>query len=152
MDWSGTKSMGGPRIQKERPWAAVWRVLLDRAMEREKVPPALRGLWRAVLAAYLEEYRRHPARITAPEIRDFLFRNGELGGARPERSLFTTMDALAFFYARVVPRPTLSHAARHPFEPVAGSDDDLMLLLRERLVENGDSAFLESSDWRAAQP
>lgn len=149
----------------DRPWLAVWMVLLDRALERAAVPPERRPHWKAAVGAFLLEFRRHPALVPAAGIREWLFRTGELGGDSSSRSLPLAMDALAFFYSEVVPRPALARAARRPFEggPLANrarpdwggpQDGSLLSYLLEKLAERGAVGYFAGpalpGDWSAA--
>lgn len=149
----------------DRPWLAVWMMLLDRALESAAVPAEVRPRWKAAAGAFLLEFHRHPAHIPPEQIREWLFRTGELGGAPSARSLPTAMEALVFFYTHVVPRPSLADAARHPFEggpltgharPDWGCAQDRSLLgylmqkLTERKVANLAAAPKSNRDWSAA--
>lgn len=148
----------------DRPWLAVWLVLLDRAMESAAVPPERRPHWKAAVGAFLLEFHRHPVRIPPAGIREWLFRSGELGGAPSARSLPLAMDALAFFYTGVVPRPILAEAARRPFEggPLTGharpdwgcaQDRSLLGHLMQKLEARGAAGFVAGptlkKDWSA---
>lgn len=154
----------------ERPWVAVWLVRLERAMQAEGGLAARKEAWKASLGAFLLEFRRHPRRMTPGDIRDYFFHHCELGANDKPRSLTTAMEALAFFYRAVIPRPALAEAARHPFDPAPlhmfpdpdcdGNglqdlshvpDSPLFGRLRERLVENGAGAYCAAlDDWRPA--
>ena len=154
----------------ERPWLAVWLVLMERAMQAEGGPAGRMDAWKASLGAFLLEFRRHPRHLTPEDIREYLFRRCELGAGDTPQSLTTAMEALSFFYRAVVPRPALAEAARHPFDhpalpPLPESDftapglpslprdpdSPLLKLLREKLVENGAPAFCAiQHDWRPA--
>ena len=148
----------------DRPWLAVWMVLLDRALEGAEVPTERRPHWKAAVGAFLLEFRRHPALIPAAGIREWLFRTGELGGAASDRSLPLSMEALTFLYTEVVPRPALAEAARRPFaggplsdraRPDWGGPQDRTLLsfLLEKLAERGAVGFVAGpavgGDWSA---
>lgn len=161
-----TGSRRGLSGEGDRPWLAVWMVLLDRALEAAAVPPGRRPEWKAAVGAFLLEFHRHPALIPPAQIREWLFRTGELGGAPTARSLPIAMEALTFFYTEVVPRPALAEAARHPFGggPLSdrartdwGGVPDRTLLshLMEKLVERGVIGFVArptpaGEDWSAA--
>lgn len=140
-----------------RPWVAVWLVLMDRAMESRHIPGERRTTLKASLGNFLLGYRRHPGKIAAWEIRDYLFRNGELGGGDTPRSLGVSSEAIALFYDTVVIRPSLAEAARRPFDAKrsfdAPGDEGILELLREKLVENGAAGYLlgaaGSRDWSA---
>lgn len=146
---SGGKDMRrGLPGQGNRPWVAVWLVLMERAMDGRGIAPGTKTLWLESLGAFVLEFRRHPGRLTSWEVRDFLFRHGELGGSDNSRSLSNSIEAVAFFYEHVVPRPNLAAAARRPFDVrpdrEAAGDEPLLDLLRERLLVNG------AQDWSAA--
>lgn len=170
-----TRSLKGPARrgysgEGERPWLAVWLVLLERAMRAEGGLDARKEAWKASLGAFLLEFRRHPRHLSPAEIRGYLFRRCELGATDTPQSLTTAMEALAFFYRAVVRRPALAEAAEHPFgfaplrplgipdafdaglpDPLPGAESPLLSELRERLVRNGASAYCASlDDWRPA--
>lgn len=154
----------GQSGEGERPWLAVWLVLLERAMQRAGFTADACRDWKTVLGNFLLEFHRHPAKLSPPEIREYLFRTGELGGAATPRALSVSTRALAFFYTFVVPRPLLAQAARRPFDgpraPEASSvpaphraaweraDAALFAALREKRVGNAATAYC-ASDWGA---
>lgn len=159
----GGKDMrSGISGEGNRPWVAVWLVLMERAMDGRGLPSGneigSKAAWLSSLGAFLLAFRRHPGKLTPREIRDYLFRTGEVGGSAPSRSLTTAMETLAFFYAEVVPRPHLAEAARRPFESrrdwKTAGDDSLLDLLREKRIGYGTSAYAfdpaGSRDWSAA--
>lgn len=158
----------GQSGEGERPWLAVWLVLLERAMQRAGFTTEARRDWKAALGNFLLDFHRHPAKLTPGEIREYLFRTGELGGAATPRSLSVSTRALAFFYTFVVPRPLLADAARHPFDappappasleasPIPApqraawerADAALLTTLREKRVTGGAASFC-GTDWGA---
>lgn len=156
---SGGKDMRrGISGEGNRPWVAVWLVLMERAMDGRGLPSGNKAAWLSSLGAFLLEFRRHPGKVTPREIRDYLFRTGEVGGNAPSRSLATAMQTLSFFYAEVVPRSHLAEAARRPFDKNrdwrADGDESLFDLLRERMGRNEAPAYFtdpaERLDWTAA--
>lgn len=156
---SGGKDMRrGISGEGNRPWVAVWLVLMERAMDGRGLPSGNKAAWLSSLGAFLLAFRRHPGKLTPREIRDYLLRNGEVGGTAPSRSLATAMQTLAFFYAEVVPRFHLAEAARRPFDISrdwrAAGDETLLDWLREKGAVGGPSDYAlepaENRDWSAA--